>query len=298
MDARFSGYVYALLTAALWSLTGPLSRLCFSAGLEPLEVAFWRALLGGICFACCAGWHHELRVPIRHGLAFALFGLVGVSLFFGSFLLAVQEGGVALSVILMYTAPLWVALFSRLFFQEAISRRKGLALGIAMTGTLLVSLVGGTPDAPNPTLGVIFGLASGFFYATHYPFMVWGQRTYSTATLYAYTMLAGAAALFPFVHFAPSRPLLVWLVLLVLGGLTTYGAYLFYGQALRRISPVRVSIISNLEPVLGTFFAWLFWNEVFPPLGWAGGALVLAAVTLLTTEKSTSGEEASLHRPE
>ena len=59
--AAVSGYLYALSAAALWSLLGPLSRFCFAHGMEPLEVAFWRAGLGGLCFGVHAARCGEVR---------------------------------------------------------------------------------------------------------------------------------------------------------------------------------------------------------------------------------------------
>ena len=54
---------------------------------------------------------------------------------------------------------------------------------------------------------------------------------------------------------------------------------------MRRISPVRAAVVSNLEPVVGTLLAWAWWHESFSPLGWTGGVLVLAAVFILTTDR-------------
>ena len=45
---QMTGYLYVLAAAVLWSLIGPFSKICMEEGLAPLEVAFWRALLGGI----------------------------------------------------------------------------------------------------------------------------------------------------------------------------------------------------------------------------------------------------------
>ncbi|MEG2139606.1 MAG: DMT family transporter [Bilophila sp.] len=284
VENRTSGYAFALLTATLWSLIGPFSRLCFSEGVAPMEVAFWRASIGGGCFLLHAACRDGLCIPPRHAMIFSAFGLVGVSLFFASYQFAVKEGGVALAVVLLYTAPAWVAVFSRVLFRETLSPRKLFALGVAMTGTLLVSVSGGSLGGQNATLGVLFGLAAGLFYATHYPFYVWWKDRYTTATLYAYMLLAGSLALVPFVEFAP-KSLTAWGGLLGLGLLTNYGAYLAYGQGLRRISPVRAAVVSNLEPVLSTLMAWLWWQENFPPIGWAGSALVLTAVFILTTDK-------------
>ena len=77
-----------------------------------------------------------------------------------------------------------------------------------------------------------------------------------------------------------------WGWLFALGLLTCYMAYICYGQGLKRISLVRAAVTCHLEPVLGTLWVWLFWNESFSAAGWFGGALVLSAVFLLTTDKS------------
>ena len=86
-------------------------------------------------------------------------------------------------------------------------------------------------------------------------------------------LLGGALALFPFVDFAPTRSWTAW-------------ANLAYGRSLQSINQVKAAIIGNIEPVLATFWVWLFWNENFSAYGWAGSALVISAVFLLTADRS------------
>ena len=102
-----------LLTAAfLWGLLGIFGKLAFALGLSPLEVAFWRAALGGALYLL-----HALSVRARFprgrdALVTALFGLTGVSVFYASYQLAVQSGGASLASVLLYTAPAFVAVYS------------------------------------------------------------------------------------------------------------------------------------------------------------------------------------------
>ena len=49
------------------------------------------------------------------------------------------------------------------------------------------------------------------------------------------------------------------------------------GRSLQLISQVKAAIIGNIEPVLATFWVWLFWHEHFSAYGWAGSALVISA---------------------
>lgn len=202
---QMTGYLYVLAAAVLWSLIGPFSKICMEEGLAPLEVAFWRALLGGICFFAQTGICGGARIPVKHALFFCLFGVLSISVFFSSLQISIQLSGAAMAMVLLYTAPAWVAVFSRILFHESFSSRKGIALGLALFGTALVCFSGGSLNAEPSVLGIVCGLISGLCYASHFPFYVWWQPRYSTATLYAYMLLGGALALFPFVDFAPTR---------------------------------------------------------------------------------------------
>ena len=65
---QVTGYLYVLAAAVLWSLIGPFSKICMEEGLAPLEVAFWRALLGGICFFAQTGIFGGARIPVKLSL--------------------------------------------------------------------------------------------------------------------------------------------------------------------------------------------------------------------------------------
>jgi drug/metabolite transporter (DMT)-like permease len=75
-----------------------------------------------------------------------------------------------------------------------------------------------------------------------------------------------------------------WAVFVFMGLFTTYGAYMCYCAGLRRLDPTRVAVTANLEPVTAAAMAWLWWGEVFAPVGYLGGALVLAGVVVMVLE--------------
>lgn len=118
------------------------------------------------------------------------------------------------------------------------------------------------------------------------PFTAGGRAAIPRPPIYAFMLLgwnlqpSGSACVS--LQHAPR----VWFWLLLLGLLTGYFAYICYGQGLKRLSLVRAAVTCHLEPVLSTFWVWLFWQENFSLGGWLGSALVLSAVILLTTDKS------------
>ena len=122
-------------------------------GVPVLEVAFWRAVLGGLCFLTHAALTDGLRVRPLHVAYFCLFGFLGIGMMFSTVQGAIRESGAALAMMLMFSTPIWVAVFSRLIFQESITPRKAGTLALALLGIALICLSGGSlaGQAPRPS---------------------------------------------------------------------------------------------------------------------------------------------------
>lgn len=283
------GYLGILAAAVLWALIGPVAKFAFQAGLSPLEVAFWRAGGGGAFFILHCLAKGTLRVAPRDLPGVALFGLPGVALFFGAYQVAVFHGGAALASILLYTAPAWVALLSPVFLGERLGGRTLVAVAMAMAGAWLVCAGAGagaigTGGGGVSLLAVGAGLCSGLTYSLHY---LYGKRylpRYAAATLYAWCLPVGALALAPFTdfHWSLYGDPRAYGAILFSGLGSAYLAYYFYCMALRELAATETAVLANLEPVVAAFFAWLWWDEVFTATGYLGGALVVAAVVLLS----------------
>ena len=147
------GYILILLAAVCWGLIGPVAKLAFREGVEPLEVAFWRAALGGVLFGAHAAWRRSGRVAREHLGVLVAFGLVGVTLFYGAYQLAVEQGGAALASVLLYTAPAWVAGMGVLWLGERLTGAKLAALGMTVLGVVGVAL-GGSAEV-RPSVGLL-----------------------------------------------------------------------------------------------------------------------------------------------
>ena len=290
---RSLGFFFIFFAAVLWAFIGPLGRIAMAQGLSPLEVAFWRALFGAVFFWLHAVPQRLYRVPVRAAGAFALFGVVGIACFFSIYLVAVEQAGVGLAAILLYTAPAWVAFLSRVIFNEALSTRKLVALALAMAGAALACASGGGLPQGASMVGIGAGLLAGFCYSLHYIFSRYYLRDFSSVSLYCWCLPAGALCLLPFVNFAAKTPV-AWLVLAAMGLLSTYGAYWAYCEAIKRLPPTLVAISATLEPVLAGLLAWGIWGELFSGTGWLGAALVLAAVLLVVGAREHEPEPPAL----
>lgn len=282
------GYVYILLAAALWGLIGPFAKLAFQEGVAPLEVAFWRALLAWLCFGSQAVWQRQIRVAVSDLPALGLFSLTGVFLFYGSYQLAVQKGGAALSSVLLYTAPAWVALMATFFFREKMTRFKMAALVATLAGVALVSLgSGGVIGASTEQMvaAVFFGLVAGFCYSLYYIFGKYFGGKYSAATVFFYILPLGALFLAPWLEFS-EKSRTAWLALASMAVLSTFAAYHCHYAALKYLEAGRAAIAATLEPVVAALVAFFWWGEYFSLWGYVGSVLILTAVILMVRDPS------------
>ena len=274
--------------ASLWSMIGPVSKLAFHEGVMPMEVAFWRAALAWGFFGGHAVITKQTHLERKDIPALVFFSLTGITLFYSSYQLAVKSGGAALAAMLLYTAPAWVAIMSRLFFKESLSMVTLIALVATLLGVCGVSLgvVGlNDPEIRLTPAAIIFGLLSGFSYSLYYILGKIFSDRYTSANFFLYILPLGALILLPWVHFAP-KTLTAWVCLFFLAFLCTYGAYYCYYAGLQRIGPTRASITATLEPVLAALTAYLWWDEYFTVIGYVGSFLILGAVVVIVRDDS------------
>ena len=273
--------------ATLWAFIGLFTPALLDAGLTAAEIAFWRALLGGLAFAVHAGLTRQLRpASARDAGALALFGVVAVGVFYLALSMAVALGGVSLAWILLYTGPAWVALGAVVILREHISGFRRMLLVLTMTGVVLVALFGG--DGVRISAGSLaWGLTAGLAYSTWY---VGGKRflpRYAPVTISAWTLLAGALFLLPFAglraHSGRS-----WLLLLGLAMVSTYLPVLLYYTGLQSVAASRAAIVATIEPVVALVIGAVVSDERLAPLAVLGGLIVLTATTLAALQPSNT----------
>lgn len=277
-----------LAAACLWGLLGIFGKDVQAAGVAPLEVAFWRALLGGALYALHALVTRS-RLPRGRDLwVTAGFGIAGVSIFYGSYQLAVMAGGASLASVLLYTAPAFVALLGWAFLREKPGGREWLAIAGTLLGITLISLGGGQGVSVTPS-ALAFGLTAGFTYSLYYLYGKAFFSRYSTPALLGVALPVGALGLLPFVAPAgfAAKSAAAWGGLGGIAVLSTYLAYLLYSAGLRRLDATRASVIASVEPVVAAGLAALLFGERLAALALLGAALVIGAALLLSVEKKT-----------
>lgn len=272
-----------VLAALQWGMIGVAGRVAMDGSVPPLTVAFWRAALGALLFAAHAGWVGAAPLRAEDRADTAGLGFGGVALMYLAYLNCVQQGGAALAAILLYSAPLWVAVGSWIFWKERPGFRGSLPLASTLAGVVTVAMAsgGGAQSVRVSGTALGWGLVSGLSYSLYY---LLGRRLFARnppARVLAWALTIGAVALFPFVS-AVSMPGRAWAATAFLAVVCTYGAYFAYAGGLQRLGPSRAATIATLEPVVAVVAAYYVWGERLSAVGLAGAAAVIGGVVWST----------------
>ena len=288
-------YLYIFIAASCWGFIGIFSSLAFSFKIEPMEVAFWRAVIAWACFAIYAVIKKETKIDIKDTPLLLLFGIFGVTVFYISYQYAVKEGGAAFASVLLYTAPAWVIFFSLFIYKEKLTKIKLGTLFLVIFGVILiskgsVSTTGSTKiisTGVSPSLGyiaIISGLCAGFCYSLYYTIGKYFSKKYSSANLFLYVLPVGAIGIFPFVNFA-HKSSGAWIALILVAVISTFFANYFYYLGLKSLEAGKASIVATVEPVIAAITAYIFLGEYFSFSGYIGAVLIILAVFITIYKK-------------
>jgi drug/metabolite transporter (DMT)-like permease len=274
---RRRGQLYIALAAVAWSTAGVLQR---ELSMDtPTQVA-GRAL---IAFFALVGFV-ALRRRGRTIDAFRSVGVAGLGVAVctavasGSFIVALNHATVANVLFLQAVAPVAAALLAWVALRESVTRRTAVAMAIALLG---VGLMVGGPGSGG-ALGVGVSLLMTVAFAATIV-ITRHRRDVSMAPAICLSQLLVFVAAAPFAHAGSvTRRDLGFLLVLGVGQMGLGLAFLTVGA--RLIPPAEVALITLLEVVLGPLWVWIVDAERPAAIALVGGAVVVAAVLLQTTE--------------
>ena len=162
------GYVQVLAGAALFGINASVSKVVLEAGIEPARLAALRCTGAavGLLVLLATTRPARLRVHWRDLPTLAVLGLTGAALIQWLYFVAIDRLPVGIALLLEFTGPLLVAVYSCVVLRQVVHRRVWLALGIALAGLALVAEV--WRDAGLDPIGVAAGFGAAACLATFY----------------------------------------------------------------------------------------------------------------------------------
>lgn len=303
-DHRFLFGSLALIVAASgFGMLGPVARLAYEAGFQPMAFVAWRAAFGLLAIvvivAVVAARRgvaivNPARLPLGDAAGLAAAAIAGLGVNIATFI-AFDLTTVALVLLAFYTYPALVAVVAVVLGHEKLDGTSLVALGLALGGMVLVVAGGlgasdGVPGSVglrfNP-VGVLLGLTAALFQTTFVTVSRGRFSTLPSEQVMGWVLLLCAAACTVLALLLGNRldvPLRDSraLGLALLAGIAGAGipsVLLLVG--IRAIGGTRSGILMLLEPLVGVSLAALLLHEALLPIQAVGGAAILAAAILL-----------------
>lgn len=293
---------FAVLTVGIFaiSLGSILIRLAQNEDVPSLVIAFWRLMLSTMILLpfTLAGRRSELGGMGRAKWGLAVLSGVLLGLHFASWTSSLAFTSITSSTVLVATAPLWVGLASPFLLNEPLSRRVKQGIGLAMLGTVVVSMsavvgvengqvvvnTAVTADGNQALLGNVLALIGGITVAGY---MIIGRRLRPHLSLLSYTTVVyGMAALtLLLINLVSGQDLFgygikAFALFLALALIPQFLGHTSFNWALGFLPAAFVSLAALSEPVGATILAMIIFKEFPGMLVVVGSIFILSGVYL------------------
>jgi drug/metabolite transporter (DMT)-like permease len=262
---RRRAVIFLILAALLWSSGGLLIKLI---AWNPMAIAATRSAIAAIVMLA-------FRRHMKFSWSIAQLG--GAACYAAMVILFVAANKwttAANAILLQYTAPVYVALFSYWFLRERITKFDLAAIAAALGGMLLFFLDELTRGG---FWGNVAAILSGMAFAGTVLFLRKQKDSSPLASVFLgnfLTFLVGLPSVFQGIPDAAG-----WLGLLLLGVFQLGFSYILYAEAIKHVTALEAILIPILEPVLNPVWVFLLIGERPGPWAIVGGFIVLLSVT-------------------
>lgn len=286
-------FIYIILAGILWGTSGLFVDFLTPMGLSALQITAIRGIVSAICMSIYALICDKklFKASVKEILCYILSGFA-IFATSACYFISMKESSVSTAVVLMYTAPILVMIFSVLFLGEKFTPIKLVSLILVMCGSCLVSGIIG--DFKYSAKGILFGFGAGVSYSTYNIITKIEMRHKSnpiSASMYSFIFMAGFSILFSNAIEIGEVAVIVPLsaiAMLLCGLCTCVMPYFLYTLSLKSLPVGTAASLGIVEPMAATLFSITLLGEKLGVYTTIGIVLILAAVFLLS---KTTNEE-------
>lgn len=283
-----TAFLFIIVSGILWGSSGLFVNFLAPYGYTSLQMVAARGLFSAISMVIYT-FFYDRSLFRANGRELFLYALSGLSMFgaASSYYTSMQHTSVATAVVLMYTAPVFVMIYSVLFLGEKLNGMKLISVVGMLTGCVLVSgIIGG---ASGSGFGIFIGLMAGISYSAYNIFtkIQMGRPCHPlTATMYCMVFMAIIALSFAkpveMVAVTGQKPLFLLPMLISLALFTGVLPYFLYTLALKTLPAGTATALGIIEPMAATVMSVLFLKEPLPLFPFLGILCILGSVFLLS----------------
>jgi DME family drug/metabolite transporter len=261
---------FAILFSAI--LMGTISIFVRNTGNDPLSVAFIRLFFASLfLLPLIVILKEKLRI---NGLLLALasFNLLTII----SYISAIQQIEAGTAALLLYTAPIYILIFS-ILRGEKMERYTLLSLLFGLLGLYLM-----LSPYLEPNLGLISGIFSGISYAIVFV-LTKKAKNFSSLQITFFNVFFGSIFLMPYFVLNRMDFSIPWAIGLGLVPTVIPFTLLVYG--VKRVKLQKAPIIALIEPFSAILVGYLYFGEILSLKQIIGGFLIILGTSIAWKEK-------------
>lgn len=259
-----------LLCAALWSIAGIFIKLI---PWNSIVIAGIRSLIAG---AVMFVYMRYKRIGFTADRRSMLGGLA-LCCTLTCFVAANKLTTAANSIVLQFTAPMFIVVFSVLFLKKKFSRSDIFAVVLTMLG---ISLFFFDQLTPGHLLGNCVAIVAGMAFAGYYMSLEGASESERMSAILMAHGLTFCVSI-PFIALEPPELGAAPVICIFILGVVQLGIpYVLLGRASGSCPPLACSLLGAVEPLLNPVWVFIFDGEA--PGMWAliGGVVVVVTITV------------------
>ena len=292
MDKRA---VEMILVAATVSTSLSALFVRFSEA-NSMALVLYRMLFTVLLMTPFIVWKYRKELMSISGSDMAMCAASGavLALHFFTYFESLRYTSITSNLVLVHTSAFFVAFISLIVFKERMPFKGWLAILIAFTGSVMISLSDMSTGGNNALYGDLLAVAGALFFSFY---AVIGRKERKKVSVMTYTFVVYSVAA------------IVSLILLLACGLQCVGyemndylcalgmavfctilGHSIYNWGLKYVTASYVSVVALAEPIFGTILGVVFFNEIPGIIVAIGSAVTLIGVYLFTKNENAENE--------
>jgi drug/metabolite transporter (DMT)-like permease len=284
MRNSLKGCVYLILAMVLWSSAFIAVKIAL-VDIPPFLLIFSRLVLGSIFFLMFWKFKCGSSIARKDYFLLLLMGLLEPCLYFMCETTALQYTTASQAGIIFAFLPIFIIIFSYVFFRERPTLFQCVGGGLAILGVIVLNLYGGRSEhGVNPVKGNLLELFAIACAAGYTILLKKLSGDYSPFFLAGVQSFIGTIFFLPFAWldsgFSSEVSSQSIIAVVYLGVIVTAGAYLFFNIGMASVTATQGGMYFNLIPIFTLLFSVVILDESINSEQAISMALVIFGVSI------------------
>lgn len=279
-------YFLVIAAGCLWGFIGFFQRHLVQFELRQLEMTFCQISIAATALGLFILFTDKTRfkIKLKDIWCFIGTGMISMLCLNICYLSSMRYTTLAISSLLLSTAPAYVIILSAILFKEKITLQKIAALIMMLVGCVLMTGAYEGELAVSPR-GLFLGAMSGVAYALYSIFSRFAlNRGYASETISFYTFLFAGIGSIPFVEFSHLAGIINPSMLgyeLGMGIICCAMPYILYTKGLGGVETSLAAILATSEPLTAALVGIVLFHEPMGINDAAGMLLIVLSIVVI-----------------